>query len=96
MTAYIVVQVNVQDAARYDEYSRLVPDSLKRYGGRFRVRGGATEILEGTWQPARLVILDFDSVAKARAWWESDEYAEAKALRQACAGTEMILVDGAD
>jgi uncharacterized protein (DUF1330 family) len=58
------------------------------------VRGGATETVEGTWRPTRLVIVEFPSVDRAREWWGSPEYAAAKALRQACADTEMLLVEG--
>lgn len=95
MAAYIIVQVNVNDPKRYENYKNMVPPTLKPYGGRFLVRGGAVENLEGSWNPARLVVIEFDSVAKAKAWWGSDEYAEAKALRQATADTEMIVVQGA-
>jgi len=94
MPAYIVVQVKVEDAARYEGYKTMVPPSLTRFGGRFLVRGAKTETLEGTWQPARLVILEFPSVARAKEWWASEEYAEAKALRQATAKTELIVVEG--
>lgn len=94
MAAYIIVQVDVNDPKRYENYKKMVPPTLKPYGGRFLVRGGAAENLEGGWNPARLVVIEFDSVAKAKAWWGSDEYAEAKALRQATADTEMIVVQG--
>lgn len=57
-------------------------------------RGGKTETLEGSWSPKRLVILEFPSMDRARAWWASKEYAEAKGLRQACAATEMMLLEG--
>lgn len=95
MSAYIIVQVNVNDAERYENYKSMVPPSLEPYGGRFIVRGGAVENLEGTWNPARTVVIEFDSVEKAKAWWSSPEYADAKALRQATADTEMIVVEGA-
>jgi uncharacterized protein (DUF1330 family) len=72
----------------------MVPPTLTPYGGRFIVRGGATETLEGDWSPQRIVILEFPSVAQAKAWWASAEYAEAKALRQATARTQMIVVEG--
>ena len=94
MAAYIVVEVEVLDAERYETYKQMVPPSLVAYGGRFIVRGGAAETLEGAWSPKRLVILEFPSVARAKAWWESSEYAEAKALRQATARTQMIVVEG--
>ena len=95
MSAYIVVQVEVTEPAGYDEYKKIVPSSLAAYGGKFVVRGGACETLEGSWQPKRLVVLEFPSVAKAKQWWASDEYREAKTLRQRTAKTEMIVVEGA-
>jgi uncharacterized protein (DUF1330 family) len=94
MAAYIVVEVEVKDPARYARYREMVPPSLAKYGGRFLVRGGATETLEGSWAPKRFVIVEFPSAERAKAWWSSPEYAEAKALRQATASTEMLLVEG--
>lgn len=95
MAAYIIVQVSVNDPQRYENYKSMVPPTLEPYGGRFLVRGGAVENLEGSWNPVRIVVIEFDSVESAKAWWSSDEYAEAKALRQATADTEMIVVQGA-
>jgi uncharacterized protein (DUF1330 family) len=94
MAAYIVVQVEVKDPVRYDRYKSLVPASLEKYGGRFIVRGGRTETLEGDWAPKRFVIVEFPSLERAKAWWSSQEYAEAKALRQATASSQMIVADG--
>ena len=72
----------------------MVPPSLAAYGGRFLVRGGKVENLEGDWSPKRLVMVEFPSVERAKEWWDSPEYAEAKALRQATAKTQMIVVEG--
>jgi uncharacterized protein (DUF1330 family) len=94
MAAYIIVQVSVNDAKRYEDYKKMVPPTLEPYGGRFLVRGGKVENLEGEWNPARFVVIEFDGVERAKAWWGSREYAEAKALRQATADTEMIVVQG--
>jgi uncharacterized protein (DUF1330 family) len=94
MPAYVVVEVEVEDPARYETYKRMVPPTLAAYGGRFLVRGGDVETLEGDWSPKRIVIAEFPSVEKAKAWWSSTEYAEAKALRQATAKTQMIVVEG--
>ncbi|PYR91215.1 MAG: DUF1330 domain-containing protein [Acidobacteria bacterium] len=94
MSAYIIVQVDVKDPVRYEDYKRLVPASLAKYGGRFVVRGGRTETLEGTWSPKRVVMVEFPDVERAKAWWASADYAEAKALRQATSRTEMIVVEG--
>jgi uncharacterized protein (DUF1330 family) len=95
MAAYIVVQVDVKDPARYERYKSMVPPTLAKFGGRFVVRGGKTETLEGDWAPKRFVLVKFPSVEQAKAWWASPEYAEAKALRQATADTLMILAEGA-
>ncbi|HVF67831.1 MAG TPA: DUF1330 domain-containing protein [Pyrinomonadaceae bacterium] len=94
MAAYIVVEVDVRDKGRYEDYKRMVPPTLAQYGGRFLVRGGAAETLEGDRLPGRVVIAEFPSAERARAWWDSPEYAPAKALRQATAHTQMILVEG--
>ena len=94
MTAYLIAQVTVRDATAYDRYKDLVPPSIALYGGRYLARGGLTETLEGSWRPKRIVVLEFPSVERARQWWGSPEYAEAKALRHASADTEMLLLEG--
>lgn len=96
MSAYIIVEVKVHDAKLYDEYKGQVQPTLDKYGGRFLVRGGKTEMLEGDWKPSRMVVIEFPSADQARAWWSSPEYAEPKALRQRSAVTQMILAEGAE
>ena len=94
MPAYIVVEIEVEDPVRYEDYKKMVPPSLAAYGGRFLVRGGKVENLEGDWAPKRFVMAEFPSVERAKAWWSSPEYAEAKALRHATAKSQMIVVEG--
>ena len=94
MPAYVIVQVHVHDPAVYERYKALAPESIARYGGRYIARGGQTEALEGQWDPCRVVILEFDSVDRARTWLDSPEYREARALRHAAAHTQMIVVEG--
>ena len=94
MAAYIIVEVEVTDTAAYEHYKQMVPSSLAVYGGKFVVRGGTPGTLEGDWQPQRIVVLEFPSLERARQWWASREYAEAKALRQRSARTRMIAVEG--
>lgn len=94
MPAYLVVEVDVHDPERYEKYKSMVPPSLAAFGGRFLIRGGGVETLEGDWAPQRFVMVEFPSLERAKAWWSSTEYAEAKALRQATAKTQMILVEG--
>jgi uncharacterized protein (DUF1330 family) len=94
MAAYIIVEVDVHNPEEYETYKRLTPPSLLPYGGRFVVRGGATETLEGNWSPTRIVVLQFPDKERARQWWSSPEYGPAKAIRQRTASTKMILIEG--
>jgi uncharacterized protein (DUF1330 family) len=95
MPAYCIVDVEVTDPAGFEEYRKLVPGTLEKYGGRFLVRGGRTETLEGDWQPKRVVVLEFPSVEQAKRWYNSEEYREPKALRFRTARANFILVEGA-
>jgi uncharacterized protein (DUF1330 family) len=92
--AYVIVDIEVTDPTRYEEYKRIAHDTVLAHGGRYVVRGGAAERLEGTGTPHRVVVLEFPSVAAAKAWWSSADYAPAKALRQQAATSEMIVVEG--
>ena len=94
MAAYILVDITINDSQTYERYKLLAPASIAAYHGKYLVRGGRTEVLEGDWEPSRLVILEFPGVEEAKAWFDSEEYAAAKALRQSCAATEMLLVEG--
>ena len=94
MPAYIVVDIEVTDPVRYQEYVRLASASSQAYGGRYLVRGGRTETLEGNWTPHRFVIVEFPDLARAHSWWSSPEYAPAKKIRQESAQTNMILAEG--
>jgi uncharacterized protein (DUF1330 family) len=94
MKAYVLADIEVQDASLYEQYKALAPPAIAAHGGRYLVRGGRTEVLEGTWSPKRAVILEFPSLEQAKAWWASAEYAEGRALRQSCATTDMIVVEG--
>jgi uncharacterized protein (DUF1330 family) len=92
MPAYVIADITIEDPATYERYKTLVPPSISKYGGKYVVRGANTTPLEGSWKPERLVILEFADAETARRWWSSPEYAEAKALRQSCARTELLLV----
>ena len=71
MAAYVVVQIDVQDPVTYEQYKTLASSAVTAYDGRYVVRGGRSEILEGSWQPSRLVVLEFPTMERARAWWSS-------------------------
>ncbi len=94
MSAYIIVNVDVKDPTLYEEYRKLVPASIEKYGGKFVARGGKHEVLEGEWQPNRLVILEFPSYDQAQAWYHSEEYREPKAMRFNAANAELVIVEG--
>jgi len=95
MPAYFIVDVNVQDAAGFEEYRKRVPATVEKYGGKFLIRGGKFEKLEGDWHPTRVVLLEFPSLEQAKRWYNSEEYREPKALRFKTAKTNLILVEGA-
>ena len=95
MAAYFIVNINVTDPTGYEEYRKLTAPTVQMYGGRYVVRGGAFEQLEGDWNPQRIAVLEFPSVEQAKRWYNCEEYAGAKAIRWRTAKTEMILVEGA-
>lgn len=94
MSAYVIVQVQVTDPAGYEEYKKLAPASIAQYGGKYIARGGKVETFEGDWSPTRIVILEFENLARARAWIDSPEYAPARQLRHQYATSRMIAVEG--
>jgi uncharacterized protein (DUF1330 family) len=94
MSAYVIAHIDVKDPVRYEDYKKMSPVSIQKYGGRFIARGGKAEVLEGTWQPKRLVLLEFPSVERAREWWASEDYRPARDLRQATSSGDMIVVEG--
>ena len=95
MPAYVVLDVDVKDLSVFEQYKQLAPRSIAAYGGRYLARGGANQsTLEGGWTPKRLVILEFPSVERAKAWTMSEEYRPAKLLRQTCATVDMVVVAG--
>lgn len=96
MPAYVIVEIEVTDPVEYERYKERVPPTIAAYGGRFLVRGGKAQGLEGGWDPGRIVVLEFESVERAKAWWASEEYAEPKAMRQRSSSARMIVVAGTD
>jgi len=94
MAAYFIVDVDITDAAGFEEYRKVVPATMEKYGGKFLVRGGKFEVFEGRWSPKRLVILEFPSLDQAKRWYDSEEYRQPRALRFRTARSNMILVEG--
>jgi uncharacterized protein (DUF1330 family) len=95
MAAYVLAEVEVTNPEGYKEYTSHVPATIARYGGRFLVRGGASEALEGDWPKVRRVIIEFPDLATAKRWWQSPEYEKPKAMRLANSKGRLILLEGA-
>jgi uncharacterized protein (DUF1330 family) len=94
LAAYMITEIEITDPERYEEYRKLVPASIEKYGGKFISRGGAMRTLEGDWNPKRLVITEWPSVERALEWYDSEEYREAKEIRHQASKGKMILVEG--
>lgn len=94
MAAYVVVDIDVHDPDQYETYKPLAAPTVEAHGGKYLVRGGAVEILEGQWQPKRFVVLEFPTVEQAKEWYNSQDYAPAKKIRHAAAKTNMVLAQG--
>jgi len=96
MPAYAIALVEVLQPERYPEYKEKAQNAVAAFGGRYIARGGRVEVLEGEWEPRRTVILEFPTMDRAREWWNSEQYREGKALRQAIARSTILLVEGVE
>ena len=94
MSAYVVVNCEVTDPVRYEQYKQVAAAAVAQYGGRYLVRGGTTAVLEGDWQPKRVVILEFPTLAAAKEFHQSPDYRAARALRAGAAAMDVIAVEG--
>jgi uncharacterized protein (DUF1330 family) len=94
MAAYVIVDLDVKDHAALEGYRRAVPGTLEKYGGRFLVRGGATDVLEGDWHPKRVVLLEFPTMDALKRWYHSEEYKPLITLRQRHSTGDLIAVEG--
>ena len=94
MPAYLIADIDVTDPEGYAEYRRTVGASIAAFGGRFLARGGTTVSLEGNWKPKRLVIVEFASMERLQAWYDSPEYAPALALRKRASVSSLVMTEG--
>lgn len=94
VAAFVIANVDVTDPVEFERYRAMVPATIEKFGGRYLVRGGKHERLEGDSDPKRIIVLQFDSFERAKEWWDSEEYREPKALRQKSARSRIILVEG--
>ncbi len=93
--AYLIGDIEITDQDAYEKYRAGVSETVYAFGGNYLVRGAHGEVIEGTWEPKRLVVLEFESMNQAKAWYYSDEYAELKKLRQSASNGNLIFADGA-
>ena len=96
MSAYIIVEIEVTDPVGYEEYKKHAAATVHKYGGKYIVRGGKTEVLEGNWKPKRIVILEFPTIERAKEWLNCEEYREPRKMRHATAKTNMLVIEGFD
>jgi uncharacterized protein (DUF1330 family) len=94
MAAYIIVEIEVTDPVGYEEYKNLAGATVEKYGGKYIVRGGKTEVLEGDWNPKRIVVLEFPTMERAKEWLNSPVYREPRKMRHRTAKTNMLVVEG--
>jgi uncharacterized protein (DUF1330 family) len=94
MAAYIVLNIDVTDPTRYPDYAKAAGATVELFGGTYLVRGGRAEALEGSADPKRVVILQFPTYERAKAWWDSAEYREPKLIRQSAARSDTLIVEG--
>jgi uncharacterized protein (DUF1330 family) len=95
MSAYIIVEIEITDPVGYEEYKKQAGATVEKYGGKYIVRGGKTEVLEGDWKPKRIVILEFPTMDRAKEWLNSEEYREPRKMRHRTAKTHMLVIEGA-
>jgi uncharacterized protein (DUF1330 family) len=96
MPGYVIAETDITNPEQYEKYKAASPGAVAAGGGRFIVRGGELAVLEGDWQPSRLVMLEFEDLAAAKRWYESEIYQEAKQLREGAAHLRMVAVQGVD
>jgi uncharacterized protein (DUF1330 family) len=94
MTAFLIADIDITDPTTYEDYKRQVAPLIARFGGRYLARGGLHEVLEGDWEPHRLVVLEFPDMASLKAWYDSPEYAPIKQIRENSAEGRLIALEG--
>ena len=94
MSAYVISDVEPRDADLIDRYRTLAKASIEKYGGRYIVRGGEIEPVEGGWKPRHIVIVEFPSMDRAHEWYRSEDYAEALSVRERALSRRLIFVEG--
>jgi uncharacterized protein (DUF1330 family) len=96
MPAYVIVETDVTDPEQYERYKAAGAEAVAAAGGRYLVRGGELAVLEGDWEPSRLVVLEFKDLEAAKRWYDSERYRQARTLRESAARLRMLAVQGVE
>ncbi len=94
MAGYMIGNITITDPEAFAEYGRQVPGTVAAFGGSYLVRGGAPEAVEGDYDPVRIVVLQFESVEKAKEWYYSPEYAPLREMRMKASTGDVYFVEG--
>lgn len=94
MSVYVIVNIDIKDLPAYEAYKTGAPPIVRKHGGEYLARGGATEVLEGDWAPSRVALLKFPDLASVKAMQSDPDYAPLKALRHSISHTQMVAVQG--
>jgi uncharacterized protein (DUF1330 family) len=94
MAAYVIIDIDVKDQLAYEEYKKRGAPTIIAHGGKPLARGGKTEVLEGSWQPKRMIVLEFKDAQAAKEWWNSEDYHQAKKFRLGAASANVVLLEG--
>jgi len=94
MSAYVIFDVEIRDLARYQEYMKAVKPAIEAAGGKYLARGGAHKVYEGDWQPRRIVLIEFPSMAAIEEFYNGSVYRELKSMREECSSARVVSVEG--
>lgn len=93
MSAYLILDVDIHDPEKYKDYMVLAKPLVEKYGGKYHVRGGPFEVMDGDWQPTRLVVIEYPDMETAKAMYNGEEYAPIKAIRMSCSTGHTVIVE---
>ena len=94
MAGYVIGNIDVTNPEAFEEYRKLVPDTIAAYGGKYLVRGGGADVAEGSYTPVRIVVLEFESVDQAKKWYNSPEYSPLREMRMNASNGDLYFVEG--